>query len=64
MDESAILDQESSTILGLTWLTRADILKYNMLPGDILKCPSKRTILSVISKFFDPLGKLWAIKLD
>ncbi|XP_072400491.1 uncharacterized protein [Diabrotica undecimpunctata] len=50
--------EEKAKTLGLTWSCNADLLHYEVetLPINII--PTKRSVLSSISKIFDPLGLL------
>ncbi|XP_055600806.1 uncharacterized protein LOC129749761 [Uranotaenia lowii] len=52
----------SMKILGLTWLPKSDVFKYNFNNPDIPNSTvlTKRKVLSVIATLFDPLGLLGA----
>ncbi|XP_055589418.1 uncharacterized protein LOC129741697 [Uranotaenia lowii] len=52
----------SMKILGLTWLPKSDVFKYNFNIPEIPKSTvlTKRKVLSVIATLFDPLGLLGA----
>ncbi|XP_055589599.1 uncharacterized protein LOC129741832 [Uranotaenia lowii] len=52
----------SMKILGLTWLPKSDVFKYNFNIPEIPKSSvlTKRKVLSVIATLFDPLGLLGA----
>jgi len=72
-------DSDSLKVLGIQWHPKLDTLSFSIhLPLNSNKLYTKRTILSEISKIFDPLGilgpviiytklfirKLWSLKLD
>ncbi|XP_055604180.1 uncharacterized protein LOC129752424 [Uranotaenia lowii] len=52
----------SMKILGLTWLPKSDVFKYNFNIPEIPKSSvlTKRKVLSVLATLFDPLGLLGA----
>ncbi|XP_055916090.1 uncharacterized protein LOC129948955 [Eupeodes corollae] len=56
------LDRDSSNnwtkVLGLIWNPHRDILSYKISMNDSSSTPTKRKLLSEISKIFDPLGFL------
>jgi hypothetical protein len=72
------LDKEINKTLGLFWNNKRDTLHYKYEPDTEVSTITKRTILSTISKLFDPLGligpiitkakillqKLWLLKID
>jgi hypothetical protein len=72
------LNKEINKTLGLFWNNIQDTLHYKYEPDTEVSTITKRTILSTISKFFDPLGligplitkakillqKLWLLKID
>jgi hypothetical protein len=70
------LDKEINKTLGLFWNNKQDTLHYKYEPDTEVSTITKRTILSTISKLFDPLGligptkakillqKLWLLKID
>ncbi|XP_072398228.1 uncharacterized protein [Diabrotica undecimpunctata] len=50
--------EEKAKTLGLTWSCNADLLHFEVETLPINKIPTKRSVLSSISKIFDPLGIL------
>ncbi|XP_072401038.1 uncharacterized protein [Diabrotica undecimpunctata] len=50
--------EEKAKTLGLTWSCNADLLHFEVETLPINKIPTKRSVLSSISKIFDPLGLL------
>ncbi|XP_063918637.1 uncharacterized protein LOC135134000 [Zophobas morio] len=64
--------------LGLTWNCQRDLFKYQLAAIKLPKVATKRNVLSIIAKIFDPLGllspmlivakillqKLWQLKLN
>ena len=78
MRQLEIQDSDSTRVLGKIWRTDDDVLNFK-LENEYDKLPAtKRNILSISSRLFDPLGllapivinakillqKLWEIKLD
>ena len=80
LDEDFLKFDDSSTIktLGIRWNAKADFFYYVVEPNQISPSPTKRQILSIIAKLFDPLGwlgpivviakllmqELWELKTD
>ncbi|XP_050338064.1 uncharacterized protein LOC126764420 [Bactrocera neohumeralis] len=78
MKELSITDDFTSSALGVTWNQRNDTLLFSFTPKQVHKSITKRTILSIASSLFDPLGvlsplvitseiimqELWLLKLD
>lgn len=61
-DKITLGDPACSTTLGLQWLSQSDIFvfKLHINPGELI---TKRSILSAISKIFDPIGLLAPITI-
>ncbi|XP_050294945.1 uncharacterized protein LOC126735061 [Anthonomus grandis grandis] len=71
-------DEHSTKTLGISWNPRQDLFIYTSTINSNSKPVTKRTILSLISQIFDPLGllgpmivqiklllqKLWLLKVD
>ncbi|XP_050338216.1 uncharacterized protein LOC126764587 [Bactrocera neohumeralis] len=78
MKELSVTDDFTSSALGVTWNQRNDTLLFSFTPKQVHKSVTKRTILSIASSLFDPLGvlspvvitskiimqELWLLKLD
>ena len=58
--EQYIVDQDVKKTLGLVWNCQEDSLTYMVQIESCLR-PTKRNILSILSKIFDPLGLVGAI---
>nr|CAI5845597.1 unnamed protein product [Callosobruchus analis] len=77
-DSVMINDSECFKALGLSWNKKSDTFIFKVSPGGDDKMITKRSILSVISQLFDPMGlispcviiakiilqKLWLEKID
>ncbi|XP_065078611.1 uncharacterized protein LOC135701683 [Ochlerotatus camptorhynchus] len=59
-DELVSIDECSANevikTLGLLWNPASDSLQFISLPTSDVKCPTKRQVLSLVSRMFDPLG--------
>ncbi|XP_049301860.1 uncharacterized protein LOC125775373 isoform X1 [Bactrocera dorsalis] len=78
MKELSITDDFTSSALGVTWNKRNNTFLFSFTPKQVHKSVTKRTILSIASLLFDPLGvlsplvitskiimqELWLLKLD
>lgn len=49
-------ESESVPVLGMKWIPEQDCFKYDVAP--IIKSTTKRGVLSLIAKIFDPIGLL------
>ncbi len=64
LSSNETLDRGENKVLGLTWDTKSDNFTFDFakLTQDALKAPiTKRTVLGLIAKFYDPLGLITPI---
>ena len=59
---SEVINYDEHKVLGLIWLPKIDMLKLN-IPNMELQNVTKRFVLHILGRIFDPLGLVDPVKL-